>query len=141
MIDPRPFLDGMRAWLLADSAITALVGNRVYIGLAPRTAAMPFIVVDLSRLDPTHATEVEQVEGRYQLKAVVDADQHGWVKMLQIVSAMGERLSDELPTADDWTFDLFWQEGNFSYPEPVENRVYVHGGFSYRFHATKATEV
>lgn len=141
MIEETPFYDAARSALAASTDLAALVGTRIYYEIAPRTAPTPFVVIGLGRLDPTYETDIDQAEGTITFKAVIDADAQGWSKLVQIVAAMARAVDGPLPDTAGWTFDLYWQEARFSYNEPIENRIYGHGGFNYRFNATKQTEV
>ena len=54
MPTPTTVIQGVQARLLVTVAVTAIVGDRIYLGQAPETQAPPYIVVEYESETPTY---------------------------------------------------------------------------------------
>ena len=63
----------IRARLIAVSAVTALVGQRVYTTAAPPGAAMPYVVIDLPAGQMDNTTPRQAIDDVYRVHSWAEA--------------------------------------------------------------------
>lgn len=63
------FIGALRTFILTDTAISALVGTRIYVGVAPQNAAVPYVVLSLVSEDVRYGTNENdgQQEDQWQI--------------------------------------------------------------------------
>lgn len=78
MAEQTLFDEAIRAWLLADPAITRLAGERVYIDEADPAAVTPYIVISWQSWNEVHdRTTVLEIDATANVRCIVDIDVHG----------------------------------------------------------------
>jgi len=80
------FVGALRIYLLADSAISASVGARIYIGAAPQNAAEPYVI--LSLINEDIQIGLNQQEDLWQIDT--------WSKSYDISEGLSCRMRDKI---------------------------------------------
>jgi hypothetical protein len=119
----------VRAVLIADGGVSALVSTRVYYQLAPQDADLPYILMDEAGGGSTNDTPRKMLDVMWQVKAISKSMSEAATLEALIYDALDDAV---LNPASPWKAIDCRHEMPFSYPEHVEAKQYFHAGGTFR---------
>lgn len=130
----RAIEKGVRAKLVATSAVTALVSTRVYSTQAPAEAALPHIAFFLSGGGSTNDTPRDSLDVLVTVRATA-AD---GATATQVADAVRAALHDaDLTLESPWAAYRCQHTTPFYYVETTDRVSYHHAGGVFRVRAAK----
>ncbi len=129
----------IRARLAAASALTDLVGARIYSIQAPAAAALPLIVIQLTGGGSPNDSPRDTLDLIVTVRATAtDADGSSGAAGAKVAADLIRvALHNASLTLDaPWTAYDIQHETAFAYVENIDRRQYYHAGGTYRIRAT-----
>jgi hypothetical protein len=129
----------IRTLLLADSAIHAAVGDKIFADLAPTKAVTPYLIISLQAGRTDSLTMGYDADlGDINVKAVCDVDKDGAEVVTTLAGHIRRVLHREHLTIPGWVFYQMKHRTPFSYTDLVDRRPYAYAGAIYRVEADQA---
>lgn len=132
-------LSGVRALLIADSAITtALGGQRVYSLLAPESATMPYVILQITGGGDDNLSQTAGADVMVSVLCVADTDAGGASAASGVADRVRAVLHDALPTlSGGWVCYRCQHQSVVLYTETEDRTTYAYAGGTYRVRAYK----
>lgn len=127
-------LKGLRAALVADGDISAAVGSRVYSVIAPQSAALPYIVINVAAGGTDNTNQRDSMDVMMQVKALAATAQAAMELADHIRDALHRQ---ELALDAPWSWYSTHHDSAFFYDEQVDREQFFHAGATYRVRAVK----
>lgn len=135
-------LTGIRAALIADTALTDVIGQRVYSVKAPPSATLPYIVINEPSGGDKNASPVAEIDAIIPVICACDDDATGGpLVAVQLADRVRAVLNNAntLTLTDGWKTYRMQHISVIAYGEVEEQKSYTYAGGTYRMRAYKSS--
>lgn len=133
------FDEAIKAWLLAEPAITAQVGARVFIDIADPEAVTPYIIISWqSWNEVTDRTIATEIDATANVRCVVDVDEHGDRLATRVADTITARMRNAALKVEGWGVHWCRIRNRHRTPKLIERHNYSSAGAFVQIGAIKA---
>jgi hypothetical protein len=114
--------------------LAALVGTKIYNGLAPQGTVTPYVVYNQQSGLDDNLTPTRSLDFVYQVKGISSA---GMAAAGSIAAEIDTLLHNSILTVSGWTDYQIQRERHVRYEEAESGERVAHAGSTYRIRLTK----